>query len=55
MGVELWMSYGGEYLTGFNQTTNTIVFYPRSETVRDKLHSREGNSPDPQLRPLNVG
>ena len=24
-----------------------------SETVGDKLHSQEGNSPDHQLRPLN--
>ena len=25
--------------------------YPGRKTVRDKLHSREGNSPDRQLRP----
>lgn len=25
-----------------------------SETVGDKLHSREGNSPDRRLRPLRV-
>lgn len=29
-----------------------IVLYG-SETVGDKLHSREGNSPDHQLRPLS--
>ena len=26
-----------------------------SETVGDKLHCREGNSPDPLLRSLNIG
>ena len=30
-----------------------IVLYG-SETVGDKLHSREGNSPDRRLRPLSV-
>ena len=28
--------------------------YHRNQTVGDKLHSREGNSPDHQLRCLNV-
>ncbi len=41
---------GGEYLTKSNQTTNAINLEPGSETVGDKLHSREGNSPDHQLR-----
>ena len=43
---------GGEKLTKLNQTTNAIVLEPGSETVGDKLHSREGNSPDHQLRSL---
>ena len=30
------------------------VFQLVSETVGDKLHSQEGNSPDHQLRPLNI-
>ena len=43
---------GGEYLTKLNQTANAIACDPGSETVGDKLHSREGNSPDHQLRSL---
>jgi hypothetical protein len=43
---------GGEYPTKLNQTTNAIACHPGSETVGDKLHSREGNSPDHQLRSL---
>ncbi len=46
---------GGEYLTNSNQTMNAINFKPGSETVGDKLHSREGNSPDHQLRSLRAG
>ena len=46
---------GGEYLTNSNQTTNAINLKPGSETVGDKLHSREGNSPDHQLRSLSAG
>ena len=41
---------GGEYLTNSNQTTNAINPKPGSETMGDKLRSREGNSPDHQLR-----
>ena len=49
---------GGVKLTKPNQTTNGIVSLwplvrakkPGSETVGDKLHCREGNSPDHQLR-----
>ena len=43
---------GGKTLTNSNQTTNAISRYPGSETMGDKLHSREGNSPDHQLRSL---
>ena len=46
---------GGEYLTNSNQTTNAINLKPGSETVGDKLHSREGNSPDHQLRSPRAG
>jgi hypothetical protein len=46
---------GGKYLTNSNQTTNAINLKPGSETVGDKLHSREGNSPDHQLRSLSAG
>ena len=46
---------GGKYLTNSNQTTNAINLKPGSETVGDKLHSREGNSPDHQLRSPSAG
>ncbi len=45
---------GGETLTNSNQTVNAINPEPGSETVGDKLHSREGNSPDHQLRSLRA-
>ena len=45
---------GGEKLTNPNQTANAMVPYPESETVGDKLHCREGNSPDHQLRSLST-
>ena len=46
---------GGRNPANSNQTTNAINLKPGSETVGDKLHSREGNSPDHQLRSLRVG
>ena len=46
---------GGKKLTNSNQTPNAIKSKPGSETVGDKLHSREGNSPDHQLRSLSAG
>jgi hypothetical protein len=46
---------GGKHLTNSNQTTNAINLKPGSETVGAKLHSREGNSPDHQLRSLSAG
>jgi hypothetical protein len=46
---------GGKHLTNSNQTMNAINPKPGSETVGDKLHSREGNSPDHQLRSLSTG
>ncbi len=46
---------GGEKLTKLNQTANGVTLEPGSETVGDKLHRREGNSPDHQLRSPSVG
>ena len=46
---------GGKKLTNSNQTSNAIKLEPGSETVGDKLHSREGNSPDHQLRSPSTG
>ncbi len=46
---------GGEKLTNSNQTRNAINLKPGSETAGDKLRSREGNSPDHQLRSLRAG
>jgi hypothetical protein len=46
---------GGEYLTNSNQTSNSINREPGSETAGDKLRSREGNSPDHQLRSPRAG
>ena len=43
---------GGEKLTKLNQTPNAVALEPGSETAGDKLRSREGNSPDHQLRSL---
>ncbi len=45
---------GGKKLTNSNQTSNAIKLKSGSETVGDKLHSREGNSPDHQLRSLSA-
>ena len=45
---------GGKYPTNSNQTTNAINLEPGSETAGDKLRSREGNSPDHQLRSLRA-
>jgi hypothetical protein len=46
---------GGETLTNSNQTMNATNPEPGSETAGDKLRSREGNSPDHQLRSLRAG
>ncbi len=45
----------GEKLIKSNQTSNAINQEPGSETAGAKLRSREGNSPDHQLRSLNTG
>ncbi len=53
LGVKHCFGTGCENGTKSWQTKNTKPVPWMSETVRDKLHCREGNSPDPQLRPLN--
>ena len=41
--------------TECNQTTNAMEEKIGSQTVGDKVHGREGNSPDRQLRSQNTG
>lgn len=48
------MANGPYKVTDVSQTPNAGKLERSSETVGDKLHSREGNSPDHQLRPLSV-
>ena len=48
------MADGPDKVTDVSQTPNAGKSERSSETVGDKLHSREGNSPDHQLRPLSV-
>ena len=50
-GVEHWIHKGVYRPTEGNQTPNTVS-EPGSETVGDKLHCQEGNSPDRRLRSL---
>ena len=45
----------GKKLINSNQTTNAINRKPGSETAGAKLRSREGNSPDHQLRSPRAG
>ena len=52
--VEHWMVEGAYKLTEISQTPNANRVEHGSETAGDKLRSREGNSPDHQLRPLSV-
>jgi hypothetical protein len=47
------MVEGAYKLTEINQTPNAGKLERGSETVGDKLHCREGNSPDHQLRSLS--
>ena len=44
---------GAEKVTEPYQTPNAKFEIVRSQTMGDKLHSREGNSPDRQLRSRN--
>ncbi len=48
------MANGPYKVTDVSQTPNAGKSERGSETVGDKLHSREGNSPERQLRPLSV-
>ena len=48
--LELW----GHKLTGFLLTLNAVILESRSQTATDKRRSRKGNSPDHQLRSLNI-
>ena len=48
------MADGPYKVTDVSQTPNAGKSERSSETVGDKLHSREGNSQDHQLRPLSV-
>ena len=48
------MADGAQKLTDVSQTPNAGKLERSSETVGDKLHSREGNNPDHQLRSLSV-
>ena len=54
--------YGGRALntlgafTGYRRLSNSEcrILILRSQTMCDKIHSREGNSPDHQLRSQNI-
>ncbi len=48
--VEHWMGKGPYQVTNPNQTSNAVNCYHGSQTAGDKIRSREGNSPDHQLR-----
>ena len=54
MVVEHWLGKGANKLTDPSQTPNAGTPERGSETAGDKLRSREGNSPDRQLRSLNL-
>ena len=45
---------GPSRVTEISQTPNTPECERGSETVGEKLHRREGNSPEHRLRPLSV-
>ena len=48
---------GLESLPGYQNQSNSEFYgsqYHRSQTVGDKVRRREGNSPDHQLRCLNI-
>ena len=48
------MADGPHQVTDVSQTPNAGKLECSSETAGDKLRSREGNSPEHQLRPLSV-
>ena len=53
-GGRALIDLGANKLTKLSQTPNAKVYKYSSEPMGDKLHRREGNNPDHQLRPLNV-
>ena len=53
--VEHWIGDGPYRVTDLSQTPNAGTPERGSETMGDKLHSREGNSPERQLRPQILG
>ena len=48
------MADGPYKVTDVSQTPNAGKWKRGSETVGDKLHSREGNNPDHHLRSLSA-
>jgi hypothetical protein len=49
------MGKGPYKVTNPNQTSNAVYLFYGSQAVGDKLHCREGNNPDYQLRSLSAG
>ena len=48
------MKYGTYPVAVFNQTPNTANIYLGSQSTGDNLRGQKGNSPDRQLRSLNI-
>ena len=48
------MAAGASKLTKAYQTPNAMLSMLRSQTARDKLGGRKGNSPDLQLRSQSI-
>ena len=53
-GGKAQFEFWGRKLTGFLLTLNATILEGRSQTMGDKFHSREGNSPDHRLRSQNI-
>ncbi len=53
MGVEILNAIGGLPAYPPQPNSEYHVWYLGSQTVGDKVHCREGNSPDRQLRSLS--
>ena len=53
-GGKAQFEYLGRKLTDLLLTLNANMFEDRSQTTRDKLRGRKGNSPDHQLRSLSI-
>ena len=52
-GGRALIGLGGNSLPTPVKTPNAIDMFHSSEAMGDKVHSREGNNPDLQLRSLN--